>query len=162
MDKMPSQNIPLPKVGYMTLGSKLRVFIIFCCGRLNIGLCWICAKTMHKVCGCDLVCFSCSPTYTYHIYTTKFVLHQQTYDETCLKSGLKNQISLDLVMVIIKMHVCWFLECIHKSSHMCSLLSVDQLLIFEDVVQNLSDICLYDVCSLIVTEPHTNQVQEPD
>jgi hypothetical protein len=31
-----------------------------------------------KVCGCHLVQFSCSPTCTNYIYTTKFVLHAST------------------------------------------------------------------------------------
>jgi hypothetical protein len=28
---------------------------------------------------------------------------------------------------------------------------------FEDMVQSLSSMCLYDVCSFILTEPHTIQ-----
>ena len=35
-----------------------------------------------KVCGCYLVCLSCSPTFTNYIYKTKIVLHYQLYDET--------------------------------------------------------------------------------
>ena len=38
---------------------------------------------------------------------------------------------------------------------LCSLLSVEQFLILEDVVQSLLNTCLYDVCSLILTEKNT-------
>ena len=47
-------------------------------------------------------------------------------------------------------------------SRLCSMLSVEQLLILEDVVQYLVNMCLYDVCSFILTESNTNQVQEFD
>ena len=30
---------------------------------------------------------------------------------------------------------------------------------FEDIVHSLLNLCLYDVCSLILTEPHTNQIK---
>ena len=33
-------------------------------------------------------------------------------------------------------------------------LSVEQSLIFEDVVQSLSNMCIYDVCSFILTKLH--------
>ena len=42
------------------------------------------------------------------------------------------------------------------------MLSVEQLLILEDVVQYLVNMCLYDVWSFILTESNTNQVQEFD
>jgi hypothetical protein len=38
---------------------------------------------------------------------------------------------------------------------------VEYLLIFEDVVQSLLYMCPYDVFSLILTEPHTNQTRGP-
>ena len=38
------------------------------------------------------------------------------------------------------------------------LLSVEQLWIFENLTQSLSNMCLYDVCSLILAEPHTNRI----
>ena len=38
------------------------------------------------------------------------------------------------------------------------LVSVEQIFMFEDVVQSLLNICLYIVCFLILTEPHTNQI----
>ena len=41
-------------------------------------------------------------------------------------------------------------DCVHYSS-------VEQLLIFENILQSLLNLCLYDVCSRILTEPHTNQ-----
>ena len=40
-----------------------------------------------------------------------------------------------------------------RSSYLCSLLCVEQFLIYEDVVQSL-----YDVLSLALTELHTNQL----
>ena len=42
--------------------------------------------------------------------------------------------------------------------NLCSLLSVEWLSIFEDTIQSLLNMCLYDVCSLIPTEQHTNQM----
>ena len=39
-----------------------------------------------------------------------------------------------------------------------SILCVGWLLMFEDVVQSLLRMCLYGVCSLILTKPHTNQI----
>jgi hypothetical protein len=40
----------------------------------------------------------------------------------------------------------------------CSRIGVKYLLLFEDVVQSLFDVCLYDVDSLMLTEPHTDQI----
>jgi hypothetical protein len=53
----------------------------------------------------------------------------------------KNWIYPDIVM-----------DWIFRSSQFCSLLSVEYILIFEDVVQSLSNMCLYDVCSLIFSD----------
>ena len=36
-------------------------------------------------------------------------------------------------------------------------INVESLLVFEDEVQSLLDMCLYDVCFLILIEPYTNQ-----
>jgi hypothetical protein len=60
---------------------------------------------------------------------------------------------LDLIR-LLEVYVCW----IHRSSQLCSLLSIEYLLMLEGIVQFLSNMCLYDVCSLIITEPHTNQI----
>ena len=40
------------------------------------------------------------------------------------------------------MHVCWFLDSMNRSFRLCSLLSVEYLLIFEDIVQSLLNTCL--------------------
>lgn len=46
----------------------------------DVGLGYnVCAS---KVCGCDLVRLSCSPSFVDHIYVFKIVLHYQIYDET--------------------------------------------------------------------------------
>ena len=37
------------------------------------------------------------------------------------------------------------------------IMNVESILVFEDEVQSLLDMCLYDVCFLILIEPHTNQ-----
>ena len=50
---------------------------------------WRYVLTSGKVCGCHLVRSSCSPTYTNKIYTTKYVLHQQIYDETFAKKQIE-------------------------------------------------------------------------
>ena len=55
------------------------------------------------------------------------------------------------------MHVCWYLGWIHRSFQLCSILNVEQLINFKDVVQFLLNMCLYDVCTLILTKPHANQ-----
>ena len=47
-----------------------------------------------------MVQFSHSPTSTDQTYTTKLALHQQTYNETYAKSGLKIGPLFDLDMVI--------------------------------------------------------------
>ena len=61
----------------------------------------------HTACGFSyLVRFSCPPTSTHQIYTTKLVLHQQITDETSANqttdetSPIENQTSSDLVTVI--------------------------------------------------------------
>ena len=48
----------------------------------------------------------------------------------------------------------------HRSSRLCSLLSVEQLIIFEEINQSLSTCAFYSVFSLILNEPHTNQIWE--
>jgi hypothetical protein len=53
---------------------------------------------------------------------------------------------------------CRFLNWIHQSSQLCSLLSVESLSICEDVVQHLLNVYLYDVDSSILTKPHSNQI----
>ena len=35
---------------------------------------------------------------------------------------------------------------------------IEWLVIFEDAVQSLLNMSLYDVCSLVLTEPHANQI----
>ena len=54
----------------------------------------------NKVCGCYSVHFSCPLTYDIHTCSTKFVLHQQTYDETYAKHGMWISNLLDLVTII--------------------------------------------------------------
>ena len=39
-----------------------------------------------------------------------------------------------------------------------SLLSVVQYIVYEDIVQFILNMCLCDVCSLILIEPHTYQI----
>ena len=53
---------------------------------------------------------------------------------------------------------------IHTSFQLCSLWNVEQLINFEDEVQSLPlNMCLYDVCSLILTktthQAPTNQIE---
>ena len=60
--------------------------------------------------------------------------------------------------------ICGFVDWLNfeswcKSSQLCPLLSVEKLLIFADLVQSLLNMFLYDVCSLILTGPHTNQTK---
>ena len=42
--------------------------------------------------------------------------------------------------------------------HRCIVFTIEWSLILVDVVQSLLNMCLYDVCSLILTEPNTNQI----
>ena len=76
--------------------------------------------------------------------------------KSTMKHLQKSDCKLDLPWqsACLLTHYSW----IHRSSQLCSLLSVDQLLIFEHVVQSLLNMCLYNVCSLILTEPHTDQI----
>jgi hypothetical protein len=81
-------------------------------------------QSCNKEHGCYSVCFSCLPTSTDLIWRTKLVLHYQIYDETSIETGL-------------------------KISQLCPLLSVEQLIICDDIVQSLLNMCMCDVCSLI-------------
>ena len=60
---------------------------------------------------------------------------------------------------LLKVNICWLLSQIQWSSQLCSLLSLEYLMIFKDALESLLNMCLYGVCSLILTEPHTNQMQ---
>ena len=60
-------------------------------------------------------------------------------------------------LVLSEVHVYEFLNWMYRSFQLCSPLSVEELTLFEDIVQPLLNMCLSDVCSLILTEPHTNQ-----
>ena len=84
------------------------------------------------------------------------VLPQQINLESFAPTGSKIRPPL-IQLWLSEAHVCWFLNQIHtcRFSHSCSLLSVGQLFVFEDVVQSLSSMCLCDVFSLILTEACT-------
>ena len=102
--------------------------------------------------------FSCSPTSSNQIYKTKLMLHQQIYDETY--ANIISKIGPTMIQLwLSEVHVCQFLNYIRRLSQLCSLLSVEYLVRFEDIVQSLLDMCRYDVCSLILTKPNTNQCQ---
>ena len=110
-----------------------------------------------KACGYYLVRFSCSPPPTDQITQPKMcVLPQQINLESFAPTGSKIRPPL-IQLWLSEAHVCWFLNQIHtcRFSHSCSLLSVGQLFVFEDVVQSLSSMCLCDVFSLILTEACT-------
>ena len=71
------------------------------------------------------------------------------------KNWFENWIFL-IKLWLSKVHVYRFLNWIHRFPQSCSLLSVEKLWIFVDMIQSLVNVCLCDVCSLILTEPHTN------
>ena len=39
---------------------------------------------------------------------------------------------------------------------------MEQLIEFEDIMQSLLDTCPYGVCAVILSKPHTNQIQVSD
>ena len=45
-----------------------------------------------------------------------------------------------------------------NSYQLCSLLSVEQLIIFEEAVRYLLNMCIFYVCYFILTSRHTNQI----
>ena len=63
---------------------------------------------------------------------------------------------LDLPLLSYDYQKCMFVDFL--IGYTCPLLSVGYLLIFEDAVQSLLTTCLHDVCSLLLTEPRTNQI----
>ena len=50
-----------------------------------------------------------------------------------------------------------FLNWTHRFSQLCSFLNVEWFIKFENVVHFLLNMCMYGVCSLILTKPHINQ-----
>ena len=87
---------------------------------------WYVVRTVRYV---GVVCFvfSCPQTSTDWIYIMRLVLHQQIYDETSAKVGLKIEPPL-VYLWLLEMHVCWFLDWIQKSSQL------KQWIELEDVV----------------------------
>ena len=74
--------------------------------------------TETKVCGCSF--FSRSPTFsTDWIHSMKLVLHQQIYDETYAKIGLKFGAPFTWLW-LSEACVCWFLNWIYGSSQLNS------------------------------------------
>ena len=82
-------------------------------------------------------------------------------DKSTMKHLQKPNWQLDLRLFsyrLLEVHVCWFLNWIHSSYQLCSLLSVEWLLIFEDPTQSFLNMCLYNAYSLILIEQHTHQI----
>ena len=85
----------------------------------------------------------------------QFDLHNQIYFSltnlwwNIFKNRIENWISSYLVTVFGSA-CCWFFDWMYRSSQLCSLLSVEWLLRFEDVAQSLLNMFVYDVCSLIL------------
>jgi hypothetical protein len=92
-------------------------------------------------------------------------LHDKARDalaHLCLNICKKTDWKLDTPLYSFGYWNCMFVDFFITymgSSQLWSLLSVDYLLIFEHIVQSLIDMCFYDVYSLILTKPHTNQIQ---
>ena len=106
----------------------------------------------------NLLHFSCSPIFADHIYRTKLVC----ISKSTMKHLQKSVWILDLPWFSYGYQKCMVVDFwirYIRSSHMCSLLNVEWLLIYEDVVQSLLNMCVYDVWSLIITESHTNQLE---
>ena len=82
---------------------------------LTLSWSWLlaCVWSGPKVCGCCLVCFSCSPTFT------RWHLHNETCVALAIvqwsiyKNRIKNWTSLDLLWTS-QVHVCWLLDWIHE------------------------------------------------
>lgn len=77
----------------------------------------------HKECGCQLVVFFVfSNFYSLNSHNKTRVASTNLQRNIC-RNRIESRTSFDLVMVI-EVHVCWFLSWMHKSSQLCSLLSV--------------------------------------
>ena len=112
------------------------------------------AFNVSKVCGCHLVHFSCSPTSA--IGFTQWNLC--CINKSNMKHTQKSDWKLDLPWFSFSYQKCMFVNFLTASIHSppnCIHGEVDKI---EDKVQPLLNICLYGVCSLILTKPHTNQI----
>ena len=84
-----------------------------------------------------------------------------TIKNNILKSILKVGPPL-IYLWLSKVRVCGFFDCIHRSSQLHSLLSWCSYQCLNNIVQPNLNICLNDVCSLILTNPpDPSQVEMP-
>lgn len=79
-----------------------------------------------KVCGCNLVHFSCPPTPTdyNHIHTKKASCCTSKYVTKHLQKLISKIRSPLNMSRLLNVHVCWFISWIHICSQSCSLSSV--------------------------------------
>ena len=69
--------------------------------------------------------FSCSQSSIDHNWVFEYVL--QIYDESSTKNHIEHQTSPKLVMIIANAY-CWFLKQMYRSTQLCSLLNVEQVM----------------------------------
>jgi hypothetical protein len=120
--------------------------------------------------GWTFISLRCAGVIRFNFHVLQLLPIRFTQQNLCCKSMMKHQQKPNwksnpppyLVLVMIwKLHICWLLTWIHRSSQLCSLWSAKLLImIFEDVVQSLLNVCIQDVCSLILAKPHTNWILE--
>ena len=94
-----------------------------------------------KVCGCYLICFYVQ-LLPIRFAQQKLNCTTQIYDEGTPLISLWSFIWSAWLFILY-----W----IHMPFQLCSPLSVDYTIKFDDVFQSLLNMCLYDVCSLILT-----------
>ena len=111
------------------------------------------AFNVSKVCGCHLVHFSCSPTSA--IGFTQWNLC--CINKSNMKHTQKSDWKLDLPWFSFSYQKCMFVNFL-TGYIVLPIVFMERWIKFEDKVQPLLNICLYGVCSLILTKPHTNQI----
>lgn len=108
---------------------------VYCSQQLHaIRLQLVPSSFFHKICDIVWFFFHVLHLSADQIYTTKLVLLQQIYDENICKSTDRES---DLPGGCYGYRKCLFVEVCYwilRSSQLCSLVSEEQLIIFEDVV----------------------------
>ena len=108
--------------------------------------------------------------FIFHVFQILWIIFTQWSICSISKSMIKHHQNLDWKSGL-RWHSyghwkCMFVESfinwMHRSLQLCSLLSVEYLINPKDIVQSLLNMCLYGVCFLIPTKSHTNQIWVSD
>ena len=106
---------------------------------------------------CQLLRFSCSPTSTTQINTTKLVLQQKIYDETSARKHIESWTCLNLVPIIGS--ACLLISELDTQALLVVFTVACGAIVnfFMTYSNHLYGCVFYDVCSLILNGPHIHQ-----